>query len=817
MRTVTQIHRRRGRTALSLVLVMALVMGLLSSVLAAPAAAKSVRSAVVTSVTGDVTYTKAGGSRAISVYTDLSLNQGDLITTGSGASVVLSIVDRNDEITIGENAEIYISELTEEGGKKSKVKSWAGSVWSKVKSLVSSEDEFEVETPTAVMGVRGTHFFVGIDPKTGRSYLTVGSGVVRATTTVAAGSRDGAGDGQNSAAGSGTASERNDVVTVYPSQQIFLDTRDQTGDLKTKVEYVDIEQLVSQASPSVIEAIIRNLSDIREETEKMKERLTEEQGKGAQKPDADSSLLYLNGVELNKVIENFDEFIPNLAKAAIDAKKIDQKLIDQVNENIKDPEKKLDPSKVKPLDKTAGLDPALEKQKQQIMDKLEAERRQKLEAEQKQLLENQQRLAALLAKVEADKKRQEEANKQAAQEAAKKAEEALKAQLNEAARKAFEENNKKNQESAVKTPSSGPSNPGSSSGSGSTEDVPAVPVLVNPTTETTAVVNENVQIRLTAQSGSDVRLRAKGSQQTLAAAKGAGSSTPVTLTFKPSQVGKLELEATASSSAGTSSALAIPVITVVPAAPAIVSPVNNVTASKGEPIVIKLKAAADTTIQLSDQQTVLASAPGKGADEVTFSLSNLPVGVNSLTAYAVKNGIRSAGAQLPSITIQGTQPVVLPKVTLRQDEAAANGQVKLRLDMENFDADHAFYGVQAHLLYDSHVLTYAGPTNLPDNGVTIFKGANAAETLTQKPAVGNKSELIYAGVQFQTAASGPVPEIVIGQNSAPLVTIPLIIQSGAPNTTPVQLLYVKVVDKQGNPVYELPLGSQGAVSVQLSH
>ncbi|MGG2201842.1 hypothetical protein [Paenibacillus validus] len=99
------------------------------------ASAKSVRSAVVVEVSGDVTNTKSGGSRSNTVLSRLDAESGGYDLHRSGASAVLRIVDRNDELTIGENAEVYISELMEDGGaKKSKVKAWAGSMWSKVKS-----------------------------------------------------------------------------------------------------------------------------------------------------------------------------------------------------------------------------------------------------------------------------------------------------------------------------------------------------------------------------------------------------------------------------------------------------------------------------------------------------------------------------------------------------------------------------------------------------------------------------------------------------------------------------------------------------------
>lgn len=86
----------------------------------------------------------------------MSLNQGDTVYTGANSSVTLNLSSGDADVTLGENAEINVSDLnSSDGNKKSKLKVWAGSLWVKVKSLAGSNDEFEVETPTAVMGVRG--------------------------------------------------------------------------------------------------------------------------------------------------------------------------------------------------------------------------------------------------------------------------------------------------------------------------------------------------------------------------------------------------------------------------------------------------------------------------------------------------------------------------------------------------------------------------------------------------------------------------------------------------------------------------------------
>lgn len=165
---------RMKRAVVGLLCLMLIIGAMPATVLA-----KTSRTAVITEIVGVVEVTKSGGSKSYRAYTGMTLNQGDLLETGAGAKAVLQLADTEDEITIGQNARLYISELMEqENGKKSKLKVWAGALWSKVKTLAGEADEFEVETPTATMGVRGTHFFVGVQPDTGYPVFFTGSGLV---------------------------------------------------------------------------------------------------------------------------------------------------------------------------------------------------------------------------------------------------------------------------------------------------------------------------------------------------------------------------------------------------------------------------------------------------------------------------------------------------------------------------------------------------------------------------------------------------------------------------------------------------------------
>ena len=158
------------KSFLSLILSFSLLFGSLSVLIVKPVDAKTVRVAIISKLSGNVTVKKGGGSKIYDAYNNMSLNQGDTVYTGDNSSVTLKLSNGDADVTLSGNAELNVSDLnSSNGNKKSKLKVWAGSIWVKVKSLAGVDDEFEVETPTAVMGVRGTQFYVFVDPATGQN------------------------------------------------------------------------------------------------------------------------------------------------------------------------------------------------------------------------------------------------------------------------------------------------------------------------------------------------------------------------------------------------------------------------------------------------------------------------------------------------------------------------------------------------------------------------------------------------------------------------------------------------------------------------
>ncbi|OEF96860.1 FecR domain-containing protein [Desulfuribacillus alkaliarsenatis] len=150
----TQIRKRKGLRLLGTII---LCLSLLLPIGGITEA--SVTNARVISIDGDVQVMRGGGDKPFSAFVNMRLMEGDRIITGRGASARVEI-DNERTITLSENTRIYLSELRGVSDtQQSSIALQAGGVASSVKSAVTSSSRFEIRTPTAVMGVRGTEFF----------------------------------------------------------------------------------------------------------------------------------------------------------------------------------------------------------------------------------------------------------------------------------------------------------------------------------------------------------------------------------------------------------------------------------------------------------------------------------------------------------------------------------------------------------------------------------------------------------------------------------------------------------------------------------
>ncbi len=151
----------------------------------------SVRTAKITGFSGSVSIMKSGSEKAFSPEKGMKLTHGDRIITGKDSWVKLD-VDGDKELKVGEKTYISLEELTyEDGGEKTSIRLFNGDLWTNIEQKLGKDDEFEVKTPNAIMGARGTKFLVSYDemPADGteregnKSTLTVLEGVVQAVAT----------------------------------------------------------------------------------------------------------------------------------------------------------------------------------------------------------------------------------------------------------------------------------------------------------------------------------------------------------------------------------------------------------------------------------------------------------------------------------------------------------------------------------------------------------------------------------------------------------------------------------------------------------
>jgi len=116
-------------------------------------------SAKLIQMDGDVQIIRAGGEKPFKAFINMRLTEGDRIITGLSGKAK---VQMDDEviITLAENTRVYLSELRgSNGAKQSSINLQSGGVGSSVKEKLKENSRFEIKTPTAVMGVRGTEFF----------------------------------------------------------------------------------------------------------------------------------------------------------------------------------------------------------------------------------------------------------------------------------------------------------------------------------------------------------------------------------------------------------------------------------------------------------------------------------------------------------------------------------------------------------------------------------------------------------------------------------------------------------------------------------
>ncbi|WEK55430.1 MAG: FecR domain-containing protein [Candidatus Cohnella colombiensis] len=325
-------------------------------VFANDAIAATSRVATISELKGTVKVKKSGGSKEFTAFAKMSLNEGDILIVGDKSSANLQFTNgtsSDDKMTVAANSMVSFSKLSTKNGTKTKVKLFNGTAWIDVKSIETKADEFTVETPTAIMGVRGTHLFVGVDPLTGLTQLFVGAGIVHTQTN-------------------NNSSNENDQRDVYPSDNALIGNFG-NNDLNISIATIDLEQLLQQADANIIQAILNAAAEIIKEN--------------AQKQDA-----YIDGIKPTSTDEpqirsNIDNLIGAILGQALVSGLIDNARMNALIQEVKQ-------ATGITIDRSAQL-------------KLLEQQKKELDAQRQKLLE---------AKQAAEKRQQEELDKRKQQE-----------------------------------------------------------------------------------------------------------------------------------------------------------------------------------------------------------------------------------------------------------------------------------------------------------------------------------------------------------------------------------------------------------------
>ncbi|GMK47391.1 hypothetical protein PghCCS26_45210 [Paenibacillus glycanilyticus] len=354
-----------------------------------------------------------GGLLTVDAYVGMKLGEGAVLSTEAKATAELRTPDKGDAITVGSGTVLAATELRGANGiNTTRLNLLAGHIFSHVATLTHSSDRFEVQTGLVTNAVRGTQFYTSVNPVTGILEVVLASGKIESAG--------------NFSATQFTMPQSSIPTLILPAQQITLSALPPAGSFNQNVSQVNLNDLIQNASPDVIAAIIKNKAAIDEENAQYLEELKKLLATSSTNPSTPS---VTNQEALDKIKNNLDQLLGNIVKDAQNQSKLSNdeltKLIEEANKKSGDSGNKLDLGTVKPMDPTAGLDPSLEAERQKALQKIQEEQKAKLEEQQKRQEQLQSQLEDIKKQYEETRKKLEEANKQAMEKAKKLAEAAL--------------------------------------------------------------------------------------------------------------------------------------------------------------------------------------------------------------------------------------------------------------------------------------------------------------------------------------------------------------------------------------------------------
>lgn len=769
--------------------ILALVLSVVFGMFGGTAFGASTRYAVVEEVVGVVKVTKAGGSKEVRVFAGMGLNEGDKLKVGERSSVTLRIADREDEIVLGENWSGTLSKLKEHdnGGTDTAVKTWAGSMYNNVRKMTGSNDTYKVETPTAVMGVRGTHFILTIDPRTGLPKIIVNAGRVDASDKL----------------------ENGGTVPVLPSQEITLYPGE---DPSIGIDYIDPEDLVISVDTSVIEKLLRNKAEIDEENEELLDYLRGTDGEG-------STLSLTDEEILERYRTNVENSLIHILKFAAEAGKLDETtlndIIEAANQAIEDITKKYDLDRdIPPIDRMAGVDPEVEEQRRRQREEAEQRKREKREQQEEMLQELQDSKQELINRLQERMKEQQEANEKAEEEKKREAEENRKNQLTDEERQLLEERLRQRKEEQEKqdrrespTPSPTPTPaPPPSSGARASQTVVDVSKSEIVYGESFVITAEVTSSGTAVPDGGSVAFRSgtqtigtattsggkatlivdeaasreffnSGTREISAAYAGNASyqsstSLAKSLTVKPAET---VVTLNASVSAGFAGDLVSFNASVAAKAPGSGQPAGTIALYRGDELVgepIEISGGTHASFQ-----TVLEGAPGTS------------VSYKAVFASADGNYAGNTSAERSIQVIENSEDA--PTAVLEQ--RITDGGFEIVVTLQNFTGDNALYGVQLNFRHSDALQIGPGANTEYIYNHEKFTPSESVETISsfRDYYVGGQpaAETVYAFMLFGRETGVEFTEEEV------MATFGLTSQSGAIDP---ELVFWQFVDRNGN-------------------
>ncbi|WFD10527.1 Ig-like domain-containing protein [Tepidibacter hydrothermalis] len=236
----------------------------------------ALRNAEIIDFNGKVKIMKSGGEKAFKPSKKMKLNQGDRIITGEKSWVKVKI-DKNKELKVLESSYVSISELTESidsNTNKTKLNLVGGRAWVNINKKLNTGSKFEVKTPTAIMGVRGTKFYVSQND--GKTDVTVLEGVVSTKTRKKVVKEDGSIKEVEKEAFVG----KNEKVTVSKDKEMGkkIKATVQNMDLELLNIIAEDHEVIDKEWSEKIDEIKEEIKVKRKKVEEIKEKLNENNG-----------------------------------------------------------------------------------------------------------------------------------------------------------------------------------------------------------------------------------------------------------------------------------------------------------------------------------------------------------------------------------------------------------------------------------------------------------------------------------------------------------------------------------------------------------